>query len=58
MTRKLKPAAELVSDIGVKAMDLMAHPDEDVKLAVRFVAKVNPEIFDWLRRQLSDLPSR
>lgn len=54
MTRRLKPAVELVSDIGAKAFDLQHHSDADIREAVKFLRTVNPEMFDWLVRILSD----
>jgi len=51
--RRLRPAAEIVSDIGALAHDLQHHNDTDIARAVTFCRTVNPEMFAWLVRALS-----
>lgn len=53
MTRKLRPAAELVSDIGSLAFTLRHHSTADIAEAVTFLRTVNPEMFDWLAKLLA-----
>ena len=51
--RKLKHAVELVSDIGALAVDLHnGYRDEDAHAAFVFLAKVNPQLFAWLKDRL------
>jgi hypothetical protein len=52
--RVAKSAVELASDIGSKALDLHQHGDVNAVNALRFVMKVNPDIFDWLRQRLKE----
>lgn len=54
MTRRLKSAVELVSDIGSKAFDLQHHSDEEIREAVRMLRHVNGPMFDWLVLALKD----
>ncbi len=56
MPRKLRPALELVSDIGSLGFDLQHYSDEEIALAVTYLRTVNPEMFEWLVRVL-DKPS-
>lgn len=53
MTRKLRPALELVSAIGSLGFDLQHHAEKDIAEAVAVLRKVNPEMFDWIVRQLA-----
>lgn len=53
MARRLRDAAELVSDIGSLGFDLQHHSDEEIAEAVAFLRKVNPEMFDWLVKILA-----
>lgn len=53
MTRKLRPAAELVSAIGSLGFDLQHHSDEQITAAVSLLRTVNPEMFDWLSKLLA-----
>jgi hypothetical protein len=46
---------ELASDIGAKALDLHAYGDQQAVEALSFLAKVNPEVFAWLRDRLLDI---
>lgn len=56
MARKAtRTPIELASDIGAKAMDLHAHGDQAAIEALAFLAKVNPEVFAWLRDRLLDI---
>ena len=48
MTRRLKSAVELVSDIGAKAFDLQHHRERDILEAVAILREVNGPMFDWL----------
>lgn len=50
--KALRPAAELVSDIGSLGFDLQHHSTADIADAVTFLRTVNPEMFDWLSRLL------
>jgi hypothetical protein len=52
--RKLRPAVELVSDIGSLGFDLQHHGEEQIREAVKLLRTVNPEMFDWLARLLGD----
>jgi len=52
--RKLRPALELVSDIGSLGFDLQHHSDEQIREAVKLLRTVNPEMFNWLARLLGD----
>lgn len=62
--KRVKPAAELVRDIGVKAMTLRdSYTDDEIAAAAAFVCRVNPEAFKWLcevlaaaRRAMTDEP--
>lgn len=53
--RSTRSPIELASDIGAKAMDLHAHGDREAVAAFAFLAKVNPEVFAWLRDRLLDI---
>lgn len=53
MPRKLRPALDLVSDIGSLGFDLQHHSDEQIAEAVRILRTVNPEMFDWIVKQLA-----
>jgi hypothetical protein len=44
---------ELASDIGAKAMDLYAYGDLEAVEAFSLLARVNPEVFTWLRDRLN-----
>lgn len=48
MSRRLRTAVELVSDIGAKAFDLQHHSEAEIAAAVRILRKVNGPMFDWL----------
>ncbi len=50
--RKLRPAIEIVSAIGSLGFDLQHHAEPDISEAVRVLRTVNPEMFDWLVRNL------
>jgi hypothetical protein len=52
MARKLRPAVELVSDIGSLAFDLQHHSEEEIAEAVAVLRYVNPQMFDWLVEHL------
>lgn len=51
--RKLRPALDLVSDIGCLGFDLQHHSERDIALAVELLRKSNPDMFDWLVRVLA-----
>lgn len=57
MARKLRPAVEIVSDIGALGFDLQHHTDGQIAEAVTVLRTVNPEMFDWLSRILAQPPS-
>ena len=46
--RKLRPAIEIVSDIGSLGFDLQHHSDAQIVEAVKLLRTVNPELFAWL----------
>ena len=48
MTRRVRDAVELVSDIGGKAFDLQHRPDAEIREAVAVLRSVNGPMFDWL----------
>ena len=52
MTRRLKSAVELVSDIGCKAFDLQHHSELEIRKAVALLRTVNAPMFDWLTQML------
>lgn len=52
MARKLRPALNIVSDIGSLAFDLQHHSDEQIAAAVALLRTVNPEMFNWLVQKL------
>lgn len=54
LRRSIKPPAELVSDIGVKALNLMTYSESEVKTALHFVWGANPVVFEWLLHQLQE----
>jgi hypothetical protein len=56
--RRLRPAVEIVSDIGALAHDLQQHGDVEIVEAVKFCRTANPEIFAWLVSVLSSFRSR
>jgi hypothetical protein len=56
--RRLRPAAEIVSDIGALAHDLQHHSDAEIVEAVTFCRRVNPEMFVWLVNVLGSFRSR
>lgn len=56
MTRKLRPAVAIVSDIGSLGFDLQHHSDEQIAAAVALLRTVNPELFSWLVRALAEAP--
>jgi hypothetical protein len=53
--RSTKTPVEIASDLGAKAHDLYMHGDVQARAALRVVAKVNPEMFAWLRDRLLDI---
>jgi len=53
MSRKLRPAVNIVSDIGSLAFDLHQHDEGQIAAAVELLRTVNPEMFDWLVRVLA-----
>ena len=55
--RHLRPAVDIVSDIGALAHDLQCHRDTDIVDAVRCCRTVNPEMFAWLVAVLSSFRS-
>lgn len=55
MTRHRRLPVELASDIGAKAFDLSQWGDSHARIALRVVAKVNPEVLAWLRDRLLDI---
>lgn len=57
MSRRRDPI-ELASDIGSKAFDLHQHGDAVARMALREVAKVNPEMLAWLRDRLLDITAQ
>jgi len=52
MTRKLRPALNIVSDIGALGFDLQHHTDAEIADAVTLLRTVNPEMFDWIVKVL------
>lgn len=54
MTRKLRPAIEIVSDIGSLGFALQHHSDDAIQQAVIVLRTVNPEMFDWLVKILGE----
>ena len=56
MSRKLRPAVEIVSDIGALGFALQHHSAADIASAVHFVRIINPEMFDWLAELLAPSP--
>lgn len=48
MTRRLRPALEIVSDIGSLGFDLQHHKQSDIYEAVATLRTVNPDMFNWL----------
>lgn len=52
MARKLRPALNIVSDIGCLGFDLQHHSDEQIAAAVALLREVNPELFSWLVQAL------
>lgn len=50
--RKLRPALDIVSDIGALGFDLQHHDDQSITAAVTLLRTVNPEMFDWLVKVL------
>ncbi len=56
MTRQLRPAAEMVSDIGALGFALQHHSEAEIAHAVNFCRMVNPEMFDWLSKLLAGIP--
>lgn len=51
--RRLRLALDIVSDIGSLGFDLQHHSDEQIAEAVRILRTVNPEMFDWIVKQLA-----
>ena len=56
MSRKLRPALNIVSDIGCLGFDLQHHDDAQIAAAVALLRKSNPEMFDWLVKVLARAP--
>lgn len=54
-TRRVRDPIEVASDLGAKAHDLYQFGDSRARLALREVAKVNPDILAWLRDRLLDI---
>lgn len=54
MTRRLRPALDLVSDIGSLGFDLQHHDAVQIAHAVAILRKVNPDLFAWLVQALSE----
>src|SRR5712691_7980 len=48
MPQRLRPALDLVSDIGKLGFDLQHHSDEDIAAAVALLRSVNDPLFAWL----------
>lgn len=53
MARKLRPALNIVSDIGCLGFDLQHHSEKDISEAVAFMRLSNQEMFDWIARHIS-----
>lgn len=53
MSRRLRPAVEIVSDIGSLGFDLQHYSDEQIAEAVKVLRTVNTEMFDWLCKVLA-----
>jgi len=51
--RRLRPALELVSDIGCLGFDLQHHSDVQIAEAVKLLRLSNPQMFDWLVKVLA-----
>lgn len=51
--RKLRPALEILSDIGCLGFDLQHHSDEAIEDAMKFMRISNPEMFAYLSRVLA-----
>lgn len=54
MARKLRPALEIVSDIGSLGFDLQHHDPVQIAAAVALIRTVNPEMIEWLARVLTE----
>lgn len=52
MSRRLRSALDIVSDIGVLGFDLQRHNEKDIHAAVTLLRTANPEMFDWIVQQL------
>lgn len=50
--RRLRPAIEIISDIGSLGYDLQHHAEPDIAAAMTFIRQANPEMFDWLAKVL------
>lgn len=57
MSRKLRPALDLISAIGVLGFDLQHHSDRAIADAMTLMRTVNPEMFAWLSKVLGEPPS-
>lgn len=57
MTRRLRPAIEIVSNIGSLGFDLQQHDAVQIAHAVAILRKVNPDLFAWLVQALGEPPS-
>lgn len=56
MTRRLRPALDIVSDIGSLGFDLQHHDAASIAHAVAVLRTVNPDMFAWLVKALSESP--
>jgi hypothetical protein len=56
MARKLKPAIELLSNIGSLGFDLQHHSDADIAEAMAFMRQANGPMFDYLAERLAPPP--
>ena len=51
--RKLRPAIEILSDIGSLGFDLQHHDDLVIADAMEFMRKANPEMFAWIAKVIA-----
>jgi hypothetical protein len=58
VTRRLRPALEILSDIGSLGFDLQHHDDATIKRDFEYLKQVNPEMFAWLARVMVGQPER
>ena len=57
-SRRERSPVEIASDLGARAHDLYQCGDARARMALRYVAQVNPDMLAWLRDRLLDISAQ